>query len=79
MAELYEMMRDGEITEIPAQGLDVACCDCGLVHRLKVVGGGSVRIRVRRMARATGQVRRWMKQKAAPTAHFRAGQGKTAK
>ena len=62
MPKLYEEMTDGSITTIPREGLDIACCECGLVHRLKVVGGGSVRIRVRQMKRATGQVRRWMKE-----------------
>ena len=73
MAELYETMNDGEILEIPRKGLDIACCSCGLVHRLTVVGGGSVRIRVRLMSRMTGQVRRWMKEKGTLGAISRKG------
>lgn len=61
MTRVYETLNDNQITEIPRDGLDLACCDCGLVHRLTVVGGGSVRLRVKRMERATGQVRRWLK------------------
>lgn len=48
------------------QGYKMACCDCGLVHRLdfRVVqgehGADRVEFRVRRDNRSTGQVRRHM-------------------
>jgi len=61
VSKLYEEVADGDHFVIPEGGLNVACCDCGLVHRWSVVGGGSVRLRVKIMGRATGQVRRWMK------------------
>jgi uncharacterized Zn finger protein len=59
----YDEVVEGDVMTIPDQGLDVACCACGEVHELSVVGGGSVRVRVRRMPRSTGQVRRWMRLK----------------
>ena len=63
MPKLYEQMLDGETMTIPDGGIDVACCSCGLVHRFRVVGGGSVRVRVKMMPRATAQIRRWMRKK----------------
>jgi hypothetical protein len=42
------------------QDLLMACCDCGLVHRLRfTVAGGRLTIRAWRDNRRTGQVRRW--------------------
>lgn len=78
MAELYEQMLDGEIITVPRDALDIACCSCGLVHRFTVVGGGTVRLRVRLMSRATAQVRRWMRNKREGV-FSGAGRGKTAK
>lgn len=63
MTKTYEQITDGEIVIIPDQGIDLACCSCGSVHQLRVVGGGGVRLRIKVMGRATGQVRRWMRRK----------------
>jgi len=40
----------------------IACCDCGLVHRIEFRRSGRrLMIRVRRDRRRTGQNRRWRK------------------
>ncbi len=52
------------------RGYKMACCSCGLVHRIvfrlvrnKFGSGKKIQFRVERDARATGQMRRWMKKK----------------
>ncbi len=40
------------------------CCDCGLVHTMDFrIVKGRVQFRTRKNNRATGQARRWMKEK----------------
>lgn len=54
-APRYVVRRDGEWFRIPRHGHDVACCDCGLVHRFKArLRGRSIEINLTRMPRATG-------------------------
>lgn len=43
------------------KGYKMACCDCGLVHRLDFrIRRRKIQFRVERDNRATGQMRRWM-------------------
>lgn len=55
----YHKQKDGEWVE-PKPGYRMACCDCGLVHRVefRVLHGGVVQFRATRDQRATGQRRR---------------------
>ena len=78
MTRTYEQVSDGDILTVPDQGINLACCSCGEVHELSVVGGGNVRLRVRRQPKATAQVRRWMRNKREGV-FSGAGRGKTAK
>jgi len=44
------------------RGYKMACCDCGLVHKLDFrVRKGKIEFRVFRDNRATAAMRRWMK------------------
>lgn len=58
----YGHAREGEWVQPAARGFKLVCCDCGRVDRLDFrVWRGRVQFRGRRDARATGQVRRWMR------------------
>ena len=42
------------------EDLKFACCDCGLIHRMRfIVNGRQLRARFWRLNRNTGQYRRW--------------------
>ncbi len=44
---------------IPEEGYRVACCDCGLVHKIDfAIEEGQIKFRAFRDNRATGQMRR---------------------
>lgn len=62
MGEKYIAFRDGENKVIDTEGeiLKLACCDCGLVHFMKitVLDDSVIRINFIRDKAATGQVRR---------------------
>lgn len=55
----YEEYGDGDIIDIPPRSnINVACCDCGLVHQFVNIGDESTKIVVKRQSRRTGQMRR---------------------
>lgn len=58
----YPDIAIGQAVHVPWRRMDLlmACCDCGLVHRLRFrVKRGTLEIRAWRDNRRTGQVRRW--------------------
>jgi len=59
----YTQRKDGEGWEVqPGKVFKLACCDCGLVHRVViVVEDGKVGMAAERDNRATGQRRRQRK------------------
>lgn len=53
----YEQIWDGEWFDLPNQ-MDLACCDCGLVHKLYARRRkGKTQIRMDRHGPATGGIR----------------------
>lgn len=57
----YDRVADGEWFAIPRAGEKIACCDCGLTHRVKVSRrGGRVGVRFWRLPQATGGNRRFL-------------------
>lgn len=57
----YSEPKAGEWVQPKEKGYKMACCDCGLVHRMDFrVHEGRVQFRVYRDNRATGQMRRHM-------------------
>lgn len=50
----------------PLEGYRMACCDCGLVHHLqfRIDDNGNVNFRAARDNRATGQLRRRMRERS---------------
>lgn len=62
---IYTRPTDGEWVQPVRRGYKLACCDCGLVHRLDFrVHQHRIQFRAFRNERATGQRRRWMKSAA---------------
>jgi len=62
--KLYPKVHAGEkvLVKWRREDYKMACCDCGLVHRLRFnVKGGTLVMRAWRENRATGQIRRRMK------------------
>jgi hypothetical protein len=60
----YYKPKAGEWIQPRRRGYRLACCDCGLVHTMDFrVFRGRPQFRVFSNARATGQVRRWMRLK----------------
>ncbi|MBW2081585.1 MAG: hypothetical protein JRI39_00525 [Deltaproteobacteria bacterium] len=60
----YKDVRVGEWVQPVEHGYKLACCDCGLVHKVDFrIHEGRIQFRMFRDARATGQVRRHMKEK----------------
>lgn len=58
----YQNVRDGQWVQPRRRDYRVACCDCGLVHRMDFrIYRGRVQFRAFRAKRSTGQRRRWMK------------------
>ncbi len=60
--EYYELI-NGESFVVPLRGFSLMCCDCGLVHDVKIEvfqrrGKKRIRISLSRDERATGQARR---------------------
>jgi hypothetical protein len=54
----YHQQQDGEWVQ-PKEGYKMACCDCGLIHRMEFrVRGGKVQFRAWRDNRATAARRR---------------------
>jgi hypothetical protein len=54
----YQTAMDGEWFPVPRRGERVACCDCGLVHRIKISKrNGKLGIRYWRLPLATGGIR----------------------
>lgn len=63
--QAYPRIGQGEAVQFNWRKADFnfACCDCGLVHTLRfAVKGHTLRMRGWRNNRATGQIRRKMKQ-----------------
>lgn len=56
----YKEVIDKEWMHVPTGGLDVACCDCGLVHKFipKKDERGRIWLRVLRRERSTAALRR---------------------
>ena len=58
----YDRPEAGEWVMPIRRGYKMACCDCGLVHKLDFrVRKGKIEFRVFRDNRATAAMRRWMK------------------
>jgi hypothetical protein len=58
----YDEPEDGEWIFPKRRGYLLACCDCGLVHRMDFrLMGKHIEFRVFLEPRRTGQMRRWMK------------------
>jgi hypothetical protein len=59
MSKKYPKIKDGELIQPVMKGYRMACCDCGLVHKIdfKIVGK-KIQFRAYRDNRATGQFRR---------------------
>lgn len=58
----YERPQSNEWVFPKRRGYKMACCDCGLVHDVDfTIYKRHILFRVRRNARATGQVRRYLK------------------
>ena len=56
----YEQIWSGVWTDIEEMPLDIACCDCGLVHEVDArIHDGKVQIRLTEKRRETGQLRRY--------------------
>ena len=64
----YENVTEGEWVRPVMVGYKMCCCDCGLVHKLnfRITEDGVVELQAFRDNRATGQVRRHMKDKHEP-------------
>lgn len=64
----YTQRIDGEAFTVPAEQITLlACCDCGLVHRVVyATGDGVVGIAAERDNRRTAQRRRWMRKRGQP-------------
>lgn len=59
----YKVTEDGEWFPVMRGGHKIACCDCGLVHNFNFrTRDGDLEVQFTRDKRATGQVRRHMKQ-----------------
>lgn len=57
----YPSVRAGEWVQPVEEGYKMACCDCGLVHKMDFrIEAGRVQLRAFRDNRATAQVRRRM-------------------
>lgn len=56
---MYRAVEDGAWVQPVRRNYGMACCDCGLVHRLDFrIKDGRVQLRARRDNRATAQLRR---------------------
>ena len=66
----YAEVAPGEWVKPEMTGYKMACCDCGLVHRLNfhVDEEGRVWLQAFRDNRATGQTRRWLNTVTGPSA-----------
>lgn len=63
----YEKPAAGQWVQPRRRGYKMACCDCGLVHTLDFrIVHGRAQFRAFRNERSTGQMRRWIKHRAAP-------------
>lgn len=64
MAIEYPKLEDGDELRPQHRGFRLACCDCGLVHRINFrVKDGQVHLKLWREKRATAGVRRGMRRK----------------
>ena len=64
----FERPEPGEWVQPIRDGYKMACCDCGLVHRMDFrVRRGRVQFRAFRDNRSTAMMRRWRKTKEAQT------------
>jgi len=61
----YEEAKAGRWIQPLRRGYKLACCDCGLVHRVDFrVFKARVQFRVFHAPRSTGQIRRHMRQRS---------------
>jgi len=59
----YPEVQSGQWVQPVRKGYKMACCDCGLVHRVNFrLKGGRIQLQAFRDNRATGQKRRHMKE-----------------
>jgi hypothetical protein len=57
----YVVVKDGEWIEPVMKNYKLACCDCGLIHKVDFrIRKGHIQFRAIRDRRATGQRRRYM-------------------
>ena len=64
MACCYPEVDSEEWFHLPAGGMRIACCDCGLVHDVSYRRrGAKIEVRFARNDRATAGLRRGMKRK----------------
>ena len=65
MSSRYGQIWDGEWVHIPRSGIDIACCDCDLVHSLysRVGPKGRVEVRFDIEPRKTAALRKAAKRK----------------
>ena len=62
----YPTWEEGEEVLVPKNGLfKMGCCDCGLVHLIQFDHDedGDITMKVYRLERSIGQMRRWMRKK----------------
>ncbi len=58
----FKQVESGEWIQPVRKGYRMACCDCGLVHRLDLrIFKGKIQLRAFRDERSTAQMRRHMK------------------
>lgn len=63
---VYDKPNAGEWIQPVPRGYKLACCDCGLVHRMDFrISKRRVQFRVFLHKRATAQMRVWMRRKSA--------------
>lgn len=61
MGKPFRRQKDGEWVQPVRRGYKLACCDCGLVHRVDFrIQAGRVQFRAFRAPRSTGAMRRAM-------------------
>ncbi len=63
MKSSFEEVIDGDWMHLPRRGMDLACCDCHLVHSLsvKIDDRRKIWIKVTRYNRSTAALRRTLK------------------
>lgn len=64
MSKRFTQVKSGEWVQPIDRGYKMACCDCGLVHRMNFrIYEGKIQFQAFRDKASTGQIRRHMKDK----------------